>query len=436
MLSRIQFGISIGFHYLFPITTLGLTFFIIIFESLYLFKKNSQYEIIASFLIKLLAVTFALGVATGIMMVFGVGANWSGFSAFAGGVFGIHLAVESITAFALESVFLAILVFGRSRVSPKLFWFSALMVFFGSHLSAFWIVSANSWMQTPSGFVIENGRAVLTSFWSAIFNPSMLIRFIHVVSSTWLAGSVIVSGIAGFYLIKDRYTEIAKTIIRTAIIPFIFCSLLQAGIGHIHILQVKEYQPAKNSAYEGVFSETKGAPLLVFGIPDAKNRTIHFGFGIPYMLSFLETGRFDSVVEGLDRFPESDWPPVNVIFTTFHLMVMIGGCLIAVGLMGGFLIYRKKLYDTKWYLRILVAIVPLPYIASELGWVGAEMGRQPWIINGILRTVGSSSVSIPYSSMVVSLVSISLVYAALFALYLIVIFAAVKKGPVEKMGVH
>jgi cytochrome bd ubiquinol oxidase subunit I len=429
ILSRIQFGISIGFHYIYPIVTLGLTFFIVIFETLYLFRKREVDRSISGFLINILGVTFALGVATGIMMPFAIGAHWTRFSVFAGGVLGSQLLIESISAFALESVFLAILLFGRSKAGARLFWFSACMVFLGSHLSGFWIVSANSWMQTPSGFALENGRVVLTSLYDAILNPSAVIRFIHVTSAAWLTGAVLVSGIGAYYLLKNKFTDFGKRLITVALIPFILCALTQAGLGHAHIMQVKEHAPAKNAAYEGMFTSTNGAILYMFGIPDSKNKVIRFGIGIPKALSFLETGDFNSHVEGLDKFPESEWPPVNIIFTTFHLMVMIGVLLIVTSLFAGLLFVRRRLFESRKILTLLFLIIPLPFIANELGWMGTEIGRQPWIIQGLMKTADANAQNIPASSLLSSIIITSILYIFLLAIYIITVRKMVKTGP-------
>ena len=429
LLSRMQFGWALGFHYLFPVTTLGLTLYILIFESLYLKQQEAIYRKISAFLIKLLALVFGMGVATGLILPFTFGANWAAFARYAGEIFGIVLAVEGITAFMLESVFLGILLYGRKRVSARVYWLSALLVFFGSHLSGFWIVAANSWMQTPAGYALEGGKLVLKSFWQATLNPSTLIRFGHVISAAWLTGSVVVCGIAAWYLLHNRHIEISRKIIKTALLPLIITALLQAGLGHIHIMNVKDWQPAKNAAYEGMFVTMNGAPLYAFGIPDAQNKTIHLAIGAPYMLSFLETWDFNGKVEGLDQFPEAEWPPVNVIFTTFHLMVGVGGILIVTGLLGGFLYWKNQLFYAQWFLRLLTLIVPLPYLANEVGWIGAEMGRQPWTIYGLLRTDAAATLTLTAGSLTLTLTLLVAVYLLLLLAFLSFLFAIIKNGP-------
>jgi cytochrome d ubiquinol oxidase subunit I len=430
-LSRIQFGFTIGFHYLFAVSTLGLTLYILVFESLYVFKKDETYRRITDFLVKLLAVIFTFGVVTGFMMPFAFGANWSRFSSFAGPVFGIHLTLESITAFALEAVFLAILIFGRNKVSKTMYWISAIIVFLGAHLSGFWIVSANSWMQTPDGFAVENGKIILTSLYHAIFNPTTVVRVTHVILASWITGSALTTAVAAYYLLRNRHIVLSKTILSKVMIPFIAFSVLQAVLGHTHIMGVLKHNPVKDAAYEGIFHTSRGAPLYAFGIPDEKNGKIYFAFGLPYMLSFLETGSFTSEVKGLEEYPREDWPPVNVIFTTFHLMVMCGALLIVISLLGGLLLHKKKLFESRWYLLILLWAVPLPYIANELGWIGSEMGRQPWTIYKVLKTYDASTTSIPSEQVMISLVFIFCFYLLLSVLFTKKFISAVKKGPQE-----
>jgi cytochrome d ubiquinol oxidase subunit I len=429
LLSRIQFGVTVGLHYLYPITTLGLTLYILIFESLYLRQGTPLYRDISAFLVRVLALVFAIGVATGLALPFAFGANWSRFSAFAGSVFGAALAIEASTAFALESVFLAILVFGRERVSPRLYWTSALLVFAGAHLSAFWIVAANSWLQTPAGYVVEGGRIMLTGFWAAIFNPSTLIRYAHVTTATWLAGSLLVAGIAAHYALRKRHQEFAAALLRIALPLGFVLALSQAGLGHTHIINVLRNNPEKDAAYEGIFHTVKGGPLWAFGIPDAAHETVRLAIGMPCGLSLLESGNPFSTVRGLDEFPRESWPPVNVIFTTFHLMVMLGMLMIVVTGVGVYLAWKKRLLSSRWYLGVLPWLIPVPYLANELGWVGTEIGRQPWLIYRVMRTAEASSTLLPAWQIGVTLAGICLVYAALLGLTIMFVCRLVAAGP-------
>jgi cytochrome d ubiquinol oxidase subunit I len=433
-LSRVQFGLTVGFHYLFAITTLGLTLYILVAESLHVSKGQPEYKSMADFLVKLLAIVFVFGVATGFMMPFAFGANWSRFSHFAGAVFGIHLVLESITAFAIEAIALGILIFGRNKVSRRAYWLAALLAFLGSHLSAFWIVSANSWLQSPAGFAVVDGRIVLTNLLAAIFNPTALIRFLHVTVASWITGTFLVAAIAAYRLLRNPDSPVFRRLLRLAIVPMLVLTVLQAGLGHVHIMTLVKHVPEKDLAYEGIFHSVRGAPLYAFGIPDEKNETIHFAIGLPYMLSFLETGSFTSEIKGLDQYPRDSWPPVNVMFTTFHLMVFLGVIMILAGAIGTYLLYKKKLFAKRWYLVLLLAAIPLPYLANELGWIGTEMGRQPWIIYGVMRTSDASTTCVPTGQVVLSLSFIAVFYSLLFVLFLRRFLAEVKSAQVEPVG--
>lgn len=429
LISRMQFGVSIGIHYLFPITTFGLTLFIVIFETLYLTKRQEQFRSISSFLVKVLGLIFVAGVATGLLMPFSIGANWARFSAYAGAVLGAIISVEAITAFALESAFIAILLFGRDRVSPLTYWVSAVMVFVGAHLSGFWIVAANSWMQTPAGFAIVDGRVVLTDLVQALFNHSTLIRFAHVVTAAWLTGALLVAAIAAYYLARSRHEVFARKLLSLALPIALATALAQPVIGHFHIMQVLEHNPEKDAAYEGIFKSVNGAPLLLFGIPDAENEVIRFPIGAPYLLSLLESGDPMGHVTGLEEFPRENWPPVNVIFTTFHLMIVLGVAMIAIAGLGVFLMWRRKLDRARWYLLLLPWMLPIPYLANELGWIGAEIGRQPWIIYGVMRTSVASTTTLPLWQLVVSFTGILLVYSAITVWTFVSVRKLVQKGP-------
>jgi cytochrome d ubiquinol oxidase subunit I len=429
LISRMQFGVSIGIHYLFPITTLGLMLFIVIFETLFIVKRQEQDRAISAFLVKLLGLIFVAGVATGLMMPFSMGANWARFSTYAGAVLGALISVEAITAFALESAFISILLFGRDRVSPFVYWLSAVLVFVGAHLSGFWIVAANSWMQTPAGYAIEDGRVVLTNLSQAILNHSTLIRFAHVVTAAWLVGAFFTAGIAAYYIARSRHEAFAKKLLSIALPLALVLAVSQPILGHFHIMEVLEHNPEKDAAYEGIFKSVDGAPLLLFGIPDEENQVIRFPVGAPYVLSLLESGDPMGHVKGLEEFPCENWPPVNVIFTTFHLMIMLGVVMIAVAALGVFLMWRQKLYAARWYFWILPWLIPLPYLANEIGWIGTEIGRQPWIIYGVMRTSNASTITLPLWQLSLSFVGIALVYVAIMVLTFVTVKKLIQKGP-------
>jgi cytochrome d ubiquinol oxidase subunit I len=428
LLARIQFAFTIGFHFLFPAMTLGTALILLISETLYLIRKDETYKKITDFLVKILGLIFVIGAATGIVMEFSFGTNWSGYSRAVGDIFGPILAAEGVIAFFLESVFLGVLLFGRNKVSPTLYWLSALLVFIGGHISAFWIVVANSWMQTPAGYSInEAGKIVLTSFTAAVFNPSTIIRFCHTVMASWITGAVMVAGIAGYYVRKGLHGETAKTMLKIGIILFALTPLLQLATGHIHAIEVINMQPEKAAAMEGHFNTTRGAPIYALGYVDEQNQKT-YGIYIPKGLSFLYNFDWNSEIKGLNDFPKEDWPPVNFVFQNYHIMVGAGMLMIALGLLGAYLLWRGKLYENKPYLFILPFLIPLPHIAHETGWIAAEVGRQPWIIYKLMKTADAASVVVTTGEIAFSLIMFCLIYLLLAAMFIKIFLKIVQKG--------
>ncbi len=432
LLARIQFALTIGFHFLFPAMTLGTALIILISESTYLIKKDETYRRITDFMARLLGAIFVMGAATGLVMEFSFGTNWSGYSRMVGDVFGPVLAAEGVIAFFLESVFIGVLVFGRSRVSKGVYWTAAFLVFLGGHLSAFWIVVANSWMQTPAGYMITpEGKLFLTSFMDAVFNASTIPRFMHTVMASWMTCSVMGTGIAAYFLLKKKHFETAKKLMKLSMILFIITPLLQLATGHIHARQVLDTQPSKAASLEGHFdSNMAGVPLYAAGWVDEKNSKT-YGIAIPGLLSFLNDWSFTSKITGLNDIPADERPPVNFVFQTYHIMVGIGMFLIAVGLLGGYLLVTGRLYTAKWYLIVLPFLIPLPHIAHETGWMSAELGRQPWVVYGILRTADAASVVVPAGNIIFSLIMFSLIYTLLFIVFISVAVGLVRRGPAD-----
>lgn len=429
LLSRIQFGLVAGFHFIFPPTTFGLTFVILILETLYLKHNKELYKRLSAFLIRILGLVFVLGVATGIVLEFAFGNNWSEYSRFVGDIFGAPLAAEGIFAFFLESVFLGVLLFGRNRVSKKAYWLAAFLVFFGAHLSGLWILIANSWMQTPAGFKIEGGRAILTNFFQAAINHSTLIRFIHTVIAGWITGSLLVAGISAWYLLKNRHIEYAKTLLGIALIIFIPAAVIQLFTGHAHSVQVAKTQPEKMAAYEALWETKAGAPLAIFGIPDARAQKTYLYIGWPKMLSFLVHFDPNAEIKGLNAFPADERPPVFLPFVSYHIMIWLGMLFIIIALAGSYLALRRKLWDSKWYLRVLLYSIPLPYLANEFGWIGTEVGRQPWAVYRVLRTADAASVVVPAGQILFTLIMFGLIYTFLFVIFLHVLIKFVRQGP-------
>ena len=435
ILARIQFAFTIAFHYIFPPLSIGLGVILVMMEGMYLKTKNPLYERMTKFWVKVFALTFAIGVASGIVMEFEFGTNWATYSRFVGDVFGSALAAEGIFAFFLESGFLAILVFGWDKVGPKTHFFSTVMVSLGSMLSAVWIVVANSWQQTPAGYHIVgeglNARAEITDFWAMVFNPSSMERLSHVLSGAWLAGAFLVISVSAYYLIRNKHIDFAKQSMKIALSLALFASLFQLFTGHQSAVGVSENQPAKMAAYEGHFEESAPADLYLFGWVNEEDQEVKLGLAMPGMLSFLIHGDSEANVTGLNAFPEEDRPPVNIVFQAYHLMVAIGFFLIGISLLSVIYWKRKKLFETKWLLWILVFSVLGPQIANQIGWIAAEVGRQPWIVYGLLRTADGLSKVVEANQVIFSLILFFVIYSLLFVLFIYLLNEKIQHGPEE-----
>ncbi|MEQ8820785.1 MAG: cytochrome ubiquinol oxidase subunit I [Sumerlaeia bacterium] len=467
ILSRLQFAFTVMFHYIYPPLSIGLGVIIVIMEALWLKTNDPVYENMTKFWVKVFALTFALGVATGIVMEFQFGMNWSTYSRFVGDVFGSALAAEGIFAFFLESGFLAVLVFGWDKVSKKMHFFSTLMVSLGSMFSAVWIVVANSWQQTPAGYrlvmrditsgnevpipegfvatgaVIDQFqvRAEILDFWQLLFNPSSVSRILHVLGGAWLLGGFVVMSICAFYILKGRHLEFARRGFRIALILATFASLFQLFLGHLSAEVVAEHQPAKLAAMEGVFTteDGKGTAAYLLGWPsESAGKTI--GIPVPGLLSFLVHRDFNEPVTGLDRIPRDEWPMVNMTFQNYHIMVALGMLFIAVTLYSCYLWWRGTLFEKRWLMWFYVFGAILPYIANYAGWITAEVGRQPWVVYGLLRTEDGVSSSVSAGEVFASLIMFTLLYSLLFALFIYVLNKKIQHGPDDTTpalrGVH
>jgi cytochrome d ubiquinol oxidase subunit I len=428
-LARLQFGFIAGFHFLFPPTTLGLSLIVFILETLYVRTKNEAYKRLSAYLVKVLGTVFVMGVATGISLEFAFGNNWAAYSRTVGDIFGAPLAAEAVFSFFLESVFLGILVFGRDRVKPKTYRLSAFLVFFGAHLSGLWIIIANSWMQTPAGFRLEGGRAVLTDFFAAAFNPSTVVRYVHTLLAGWLTGALVAMAVAAWLMLKGRSATAAAALMRVSLAVFAAAAILQLGSGHAHSMQVTKTQPEKMAAFEAQWKTMNGAPFTVFGIPDEANERTLLAVRIPKMLSLLVHFDPNGRVLGLEAFPRDERPPVFLPFAGYHLMILFGLLFILMAAWGLWLQARGKLAASRGFLRVLILAVPLPYLANELGWIAAEVGRQPWAVYKVLRTSDAASAVVPAGNIIFSLALFTLIYALIAAAGLAIILRTVRGGP-------
>lgn len=436
ILARIQFAFTIAFHYIYPPLSIGLGLLMVIFESLFIKTKNKQYHTLARFWTKIFALTFGIGVVTGIVMEFEFGTNWAVYSRYVGDVFGSALAAEGIFAFALESGFLGVLLFGWNRVKPWVHLVSTIGVFFGSMFSAVWIVVANSWQQTPAGFhIVGEGlmaRAEITDFWAMVLNPSTIDRLTHVWLGAFLSGAFLVMSVHAYYLVKGRYVDISKIGFKIALVVATIFSLGQLVTGHSSADGVAKNQPAKLAAYEGHFAEEAPADMYMFGWVDKDKQEVT-GLKIPGGLSFLLEYDFDAPVKGLNAFPEDEQPgQVNAVFQFYHIMVAIGMILIGLTLFASFLWWRDKLFDYQLLLWIFVFAALLPQIANQVGWFAAEMGRQPWVVYGLLRTSEAFSQSVSANQILLSIILFFIVYALLFVLFVYLLDRKIKHGPYDE----
>lgn len=428
-LARMQFALTVGFHYLFPPLTIGLGWMIFGYQTRFLKTGEAVYQQLARFWTKLFAVTFAVGVATGITMEFQFGTNWAAYSRFVGDIFGAPLAAEGVFAFFLESSFLGVLLYGEQRVSRRVYWLSSLLVAAGATLSAFWIVVANSWQQTPAGYHLANGRAELTDFFAAVFNPSTLPRYLHVITGALVVGTFFVIGVSALMLLKKRHAAFAERSLKSALLPFAAAVFLVMGAGHMHAVQVAETQPAKLAAFEGLWETQTGAPLLVFGVPNAETEKTDWAVGLPNGLSLLVGLSKETRVQGLKDFSKADRPPLLPSFLCFHLMVALGGWFALLAVSGLFLAWRGRIAQNRLFLGAAALTLPLPFLANELGWMAAEIGRQPWVVYGLMRTQDAVSAAVPAGQILASIVLFSLVYALLFGVWLFLLRRQIDHGP-------
>ena len=428
LLARLQFAFTISFHIIFPGFTIGLSAFIATLEILHWRTGREHYLVLSKFWLKVFAVSFAMGVVSGLMLSYQFGTNWSRFSVVVGNVIGPLIGYEVLTAFFLESTFLGILLFGRSRVPQWAHVLSACMVAIGTAISAFWILSANSWMHTPAGYELRNGIAFPLDWWAIIFNPSFPYRFTHMLIAAYLSTSVVVLAVGARYRMAGRFDVEARTMIRMGMGMVLLLAPLQLLIGDAHGLNTLHYQPTEVAAMEAHWSNDGPVPLVLFAWPDAKAERNDFEIAIPHAGSLILTHSWDGRIAGLKDVPASERPPVLTVFYGFRIMVGIGMLLIAIGFVGGWLWMRGKLFDARWFLRPIGYAWPLGFIAILCGWMVTETGRQPWIATGILRTADAVS-PLPAAIVLVSFVMIVVIYVVVFSIGIYYIRKLLRHGP-------
>jgi cytochrome d ubiquinol oxidase subunit I len=428
LLARIQFAFTIAFHIIFPSFTIGLAAFIATLLVRWRLTGREYLRTLARFWTKIFAVSFAMGVVSGIVLSYQFGTNWSQFSVVVGNVMGPLLGYEVLTAFFLEASFLGIMLFGWDRVSPTLHVTSAVLVAIGTSLSAFWILAANSWMHTPTGHEIRDGIAYPVSWLQIIFNPSFPYRFAHMFTAAYLTTSLVVLAVGCRYLVKDRFVEESKTMVRMGLGMVAILAPLQAFIGDLHGLNTAQYQPAKVAAMEAHWDGSKPAGLVLFAGPNEKEERNDFEIAIPGLASYIITHNVEGLFKGLKDFKPEDRPPVKPVFFAFRIMVGIGLLMIGIGIIGAFLWWRRKLFDTKWYLGAVQYAWPLGFVAILAGWWVTETGRQPWIATGILRTIDAAS-PVSFGAVLTTLILFVIVYTAVFSMGIYYINRLIEKGP-------
>ena len=427
-LARIQFAFTVTFHFLFPAFTFGLASYLAVLEGLWLWKRDAIYRELYQFWLKIFAVAFALGVVSGIVMSYQFGTNWSRMSDTVGAVMGPVMSYEVLTAFFLEAGFLGIMLFGLNRVGERLHLFATCMVALGTLISTFWIISANSWMHTPAGYAMENGRFVPDDWWAIVFNPSFPYRLGHVVLGGYLTTAFIVGAVGAWHLLKGHWDGPARRMFSMAMWMAAIVAPMQAFMGDLHGLNTLHHQPAKIAAMEGHFETQRGAPLYIFGLPDLEEERTKYAIGIPKLGSLILGHSLDAELKGLKDFPRDQWPNAPVLFWTFRAMVGIGFAMIGVGVLSLWLRWRGRLYDSSWFHRIAVAMGPSGLFAVTFGWITTEHGRQPWIVNGLVRT--SEGVSpLAFGSVATSLALFVVVYFLVFGVGIYYILRLMRAAP-------
>ena len=428
LLSRIQMAFTLSFHIIFPSLNIGLALFLFIMEAIWLKTKNPLYLNICKYWTKIFALAFGMGVVSGVVMSYELGTNFGNFTNAIGEVLGSLFVYEVLTAFFVEAGFLGIMLFGWNKVGPKMHFFANAMVMVGTLLSAFWIMAANSWMQTPAGFHMVGDKFYIDSWMETIFNPSFVVRFIHMVLASYVTCCFVLAGISAWFLLRKRDMELSKKVFSIALGIAVIVVPLQLFMGDSVGLEVHKNQPLKTAAMEGVWETQKGAPFLVFAIPDKKLQKNLYSIEIPHMASVLNTHEWDGLLIGLKTVSPEDQPVVLSTFFGFRIMVGIGVLFLLMAFYSLWLRKRKRLYDTRWFLKLCVLATPLGVIATIAGWFTAETGRQPWVVYNLMRTAQGAS-DIPHQHVLISLISFVVIYLSVFSFFIYYLCKTIRKGP-------
>jgi cytochrome bd ubiquinol oxidase subunit I len=434
--SRVQFAFTISYHYLFPQLTMGLALLLVILKTLYMVRKDEVYNTASRFWAKIFAITFVMGVVTGIPMEFQFGTNWARFSAYAGDIIAQTLAMEGAFAFFLESAFLGIFLFGERIFGQRMHWFSAVMVWLGTWISGAFIVCSNAWMQHPVGYAIAPGgnKLLINNYWAVLLNPWFLVQYLHTMGGSVITGAFFMTGLGAFYLLSHRHIEFGRIFVTIGVIAGLIASVIQLyPSGDMEGSQVALNQPAKLAGMEGLFHTEQGAGIVIIGQPNTAQGTLDNPIIVPNILSFLTYRRWTAEVKGLDAFPASHQPDaVAMLYYAYHIMVGLGTIFVAVTALATLLLWRKWLFPSRWMLWILMIATPFPFIANTAGWFTTELGRQPWIIYGLLPTAQGSSLNVSGGNVLFTLLGFAGMYLLLGLLYVLLITLEAFKGPHEE----
>lgn len=434
LFSRLQFAFTVAYHYLFPQFTMGLALLILILKTLYLWRGNELYNKSSRFWAKIFAITFIVGVVTGIPMEFQFGTNWARFSAYAGDIIAQTLAMEGAFAFFLESAFLGIFLFGEHVFGQKMHWFSAFMVWLGTWASGGFIIASNAWMQHPVGYTMTaDGRLHLTNYWAVLLNPWILPEYIHTMSGAVITASFFMAGLGAYYMLAKQHIDYGRIFVTLGVIVGLIASVFQLyPSGDLEGLQVSTNQPAKLAAMEGLFQTQQGAGIVIIGQPDTDRGTLDNPIIVPNVLSFLTYRRWTAQVKGLNAFPPDQRPDsVALLYYSYHIMVGLGTIFIAIMALACFLLWRRQLFKLRWMLWLLLLIAPFPFIANTAGWFTTELGRQPWIVFGLLHTVQGSSTTLSAGNVLFTLIGFAGMYLLLGLVYVVLVVFEALRGPVE-----
>jgi cytochrome bd ubiquinol oxidase subunit I len=437
LVDRIHFAFTITFHYLFPQLTMGLAPLIVVLKTLGLRRNDEVYHQAARFWARIFGINFVMGVVTGIPMEFQFGTNWSHFSRFAGGVIGQTLAMEGVFAFFLESAFLGLFLYGEKRLGPHGHWWSAVAVFLGSWLSGFFIIATDAWMQHPVGFVgAADGSVQLSSFWELVLNPWAWWQYAHNMSGAVITGAFVMASVGAFYLLWGKFEAHGRIFLRVGVVAGLIFSVLQlfpTGDGQGRMVAV--HQPVTLAAMEALFVSQTGAPLVILGQPNVDKRKIDNPIEVPNALSFLTYREWKADVQGLDAFPADMWPEnIALLYYSYHIMIGLGTIFIAMMVVAAFLLWREKLFSARWMLWVLMLALPFPYIANTAGWMTAELGRQPWLVYGLMRTAEGYSKMVSAGNAMFTLLGFLGMYMVLGILFLFLVHREIEHGPVAEMS--